>query len=529
MSSIDDLLAGGLIRSAVEVVSVLDGRVLGAVPVAQGTLTEDATADVLGRLRITVPAIDDWVPMSPGHPLAAYGQELLVRRGFTDPHGESAGWESLGSYRILPCTAPADGYLEVDAVSPDWRLTVARLVTPMVTTGTAHQQLRALCAGVVPLRILSSVPNTSLGAREWPAEQDRRAAVLEICAVIGATVRNLQGGLTIVPAPTGVTPQRTLRSGRGGTITALIPALSQDVAANAVVAVAESGLASATAVIHGGPRRYDGPYGPVPSWVTSPLLATAEQCAIAARTELERLQSGAPDLEVSAITDPRTRLDSVVRVVTEDTDAVARVVQTTHALTPGQEPGSWRGQVLSGKVRGTFTTPFSIQVRTAAAPEPPPPPPPPPVVLRPTYIGTWTSALTSWTTSTDLTYISSPSMVSGCWWGQLPAGIVTASLTLQSGLSAWTPTLALLAGTNVPTGAPTILATTTGPTVGGPIAAGGSGTSAPVDWELPGTWVAQILSGSAGGVGVVGASGLSLGRARLSGTGDGMSLRLTFI
>lgn len=356
--SIDQLLAGGRITPVAEVVSSLGGRVLAEIPIARGSVIESASGAALGTLRITVPASDEWIPSNPGHPLAAYGQELSVRRGFISPTGDPIGWEHLGTFVVQPGAAPSGGWLEVDAVSTDVRLTSARWIVATETAGSLRVQIQQICAGVVPVRI--SVPDVAIAARTWEQGESRRDALLEVLDAAGAVLRMVGGQLTVLPASSSRTPSGVIRGGRGGTLVTVSPVADGEVAPNAVVASSaptdSTAPISAMATVDVGPRRYAGPYGPVPTFFASPLLATYAQCQAAAGTRLSRLQAGAPDLTVDYVTDPRVRLDAVRRIVSADgaTDCVIRVVGVEHALTRGAEPGQLTGTILSGRVKGAL-------------------------------------------------------------------------------------------------------------------------------------------------------------------------------
>lgn len=353
--SIDALMSGGVITPAAEVTSWLGGTALGAIPIAQGHVKETVSGSSLGSCEITVPATEEWVPSRPDHPLAAMGQELLVRRGFQSLTGDTVGWEILGRFRIWSAE-PDGGWLKVDAEAVDARLTPARWVVTTRTSGSLWAQIRQICQGVVPVRF--DVPDRPIAARTWEMLDPRRDSLLEVCDAVGAVPRMIDGQLVIVPAPSSTTPQHTLRSGPGGTLISADPISDSDQTPNVVVASSapedSSAPVSAMAAIESGPMRWTGPYGQVVLGYASPLLRTRADCLAAARTRLARVSATRADLAVRMITDPRIRLDSVVRVIDDEqgTDAVVRVTEVTHALTAGREPGSLLGQVLSGRVRG---------------------------------------------------------------------------------------------------------------------------------------------------------------------------------
>lgn len=353
MSSV--YLTGGRATPVAEVVASLGGQVLGVVPIAQGHVTEYAAGDVLAVAEFTVPAVAPWLPRSPRDPLASYGQEVVIRRGFRLPSGETVGWQTLTRARILSAE-PSDGWVQVLAQSIDARLTPARWIVNTRTSGTLHAQIRQICAGVVPVRF--GFTDRSLVSRTWEQQQPRRESLLEVCDATGTVPRIIDGRLVVVDAPTSTMVTHTIRGGVGGTLTEVRPEARSAPVPNVVVASTapedNTSPVSAMVSVAEGPMSWTGPYGQVVEFFSSPLLTTRAQCSTAARTRLNRVQASRPDLGVSMVTDPTLRLGAVARVLDESagTDCVVRVTEVTHALTPGREPGSMSGLVLSGTVRG---------------------------------------------------------------------------------------------------------------------------------------------------------------------------------
>lgn len=352
-----ELIAGGVVHPVAEVTSWYDGAPLhpDPIPIAQGTVTETASGDSLGALEITVPAMREWIPTHPMHPLAAYGQELMVRRGFQLPDGGTVGWETLGTFRILPAEVDG-GWIQLRAESVDTRLNGARWVVSTRTEGTFAEQAAQICAGVVPVIVMA--PDRSSVSRSWEQQDSRRSSLFELCDSWGTVPRMVDGQLTIVPLRTGSEPDVTVSGGRGGSLVDIAPVVDAELVTNVVVASSvpedETAPLTAMAVIRTGPRAWDGPYGQHVRFFASPLLTTLEQCQLAAETTLARLQAVGPDIEATMITNPSVRLDSVLRIVDvdDDTDVTIRVTEATHALTAGVEPGSYRGVLLSGRIRG---------------------------------------------------------------------------------------------------------------------------------------------------------------------------------
>lgn len=519
MSITDDVLASGSLAPVCEVTSWLDGKPLGVVPITQGDVTEAAGGDSLARVEITLPATDEWLPRGAGHALSPFGQELLIRRGFRLHTGEVVGWEILGRFRILT-TEPEDGWLTVVAESIDIRLELARWIVTTTTTGTLAEQCQQVCAGIVPIRI--DVPDRPSVDRTWDDQESRRDALLELCDALGAVLRMIDGQLVITAISRDETPTATVISGDGGTLVEVSPERLSDPAPNIVVASSASSdelapTVTAMAITPSGPRAWDGPYGQVIAFYGSPVIRTVEQAQRAAETRLLRMQSKAADVRVVAVTDPRTRLDSVRRVVdtAHGVDVVVRVVEVTHALTPGKEPGGFRGVYVSGVIEG------------------PPMVPVPPVskpyrsVLRPTLSGNFSGKTHQWEESDVLmagqkfnTWVSGFGQV---WWGVLPTNIVSAVLYLER-VEDDMPVRVLimrLVAPLVPGLAPEsaeVVALVNGPTPAqlppGEVIA----------WPVPQEWVDHLNAGTAGGMGI---GNGTAGYSSVSASGLGMTLALT--
>lgn len=513
MSVVDDILASGRVEPVTEITSWLDGAPKGAVPISQGEVTETAGGDLLGQLVFTLPATAEWMPRNPGHALAPFGQELLVRRGFRMQNGDTVGWRILGRFRIRT-TDPEDGWLTVTADSIDVRLTMARWIVETTTSGTIGAQVRQICAGIVPIIIKAT--DRSSPNRVWEAQTTRRESLLELLDAWGCVLRMIDGNLTVIPAPTGTTSDVTVTSGVGGTLVSATPQRLADPVTNVVVASSAPAdeatpVVTAMAVTPSGPLAWDGPYGQVVTFYASPVITTIAQAGVAAVTRLARLQAKAPDVAVECVTDPRTTLDSLRRVIDKPaaTDAVVRVVEVRHALTKGKEPGGFRGLFVAGMVEGPAITPAPPTSRARQ------------LALRPVFSGTWAG---SWLNTSALfqgrQWSGSTIAVGGAWYGPLPSNITSAAVVLTRGVAVpdnAVPTMRLLAGTTRPGGSGgTVVATATGPTLG-------AGES--VTWPLPAGWVTHLNAGTAGGIGV--GNGTATPYVGMSASGLAMTLVLT--
>lgn len=511
--NIDELMASGIVEPVSEITSWLDGVPLGVIPISQGEVVETAGGETLARLEFTLPATKEWMPRGTDHPLAPYGQELLVRRGFRLRDGSDVGWRILGRFRIRT-TLPEDGWLTVAADSIDVRLIGARWILDTTTTGTLAAQAKQVCAGIVPLII--DAPDRASGSRKWEAQTSKRESLLELLDAWGCVLRMIEGNLTVTPRPKATTPTITVRSGDGGTLVSAVPERLNGPVANVVVASSAPSdeatpIVSAMAVTPSGPMAWDGPYGQQVIFYASPVITTIRQAQTAAETRLSRQQAKAPDIAVECVTDPRVQLDTIVRTIDRptDTDTVVRVVEARHALTRGKEPGGFHGQFLRGEVEG----PAIVPVAPASRPRR--------LALRPSWSGTFAG---SWLNTSHLfqgrQWSGSLIGVGGSWYGKLPTNIDSASVILYRGTagpdSDQRPTMRLLAGTSRPSNGGTTLATATGPLLA---------QRESERWDLPAAWITQMNAGAAGGIGI--GSGNASPYVGLFSSGLGMTLILT--
>lgn len=94
------------------------GRQLFSIPITEGTLTIDSTDPTRRKLTITVPG-EEWQPTDEDHPLAPFGQFLMVWVRIDKPDGSWFDWLKLGEFPIVSheLTQP-DGSSVVTAA--DW-------------------------------------------------------------------------------------------------------------------------------------------------------------------------------------------------------------------------------------------------------------------------------------------------------------------------------------------------------------------------------------------------------------------------
>ncbi len=303
------------------------------VPAFGGGEEVDASLTVPERVTLTVPRRDrgmSWSPTVDDHPLAAHGQRLRVQLGVGGPSGVE--WIQRGWY-LVQSARPDGDEVRVEAVGLLTLVEEADLISPYQPSGSLTGTLRGLVEPALTVDLGGAPTDRAVPAGlNW--DSDRLAAVYELLDAWPAEARVTENGYLAVTTPAAVgTPVLDLTNGAGGTVIQATGETTRDGCFNAVVArgtAPDGGQIQGVAYDHVGPRRYGGPFNPlpVPYYYFSPLLATAAQCAAAAATILARLRRQAGRvLEVEMVPDPTIQDGDVVTVTTEDLDHVPAVVE----------------------------------------------------------------------------------------------------------------------------------------------------------------------------------------------------------
>ena len=315
-----------------------------AIPVSIGQEEGDRAMRVPERVILTVPRLDrgaSWSPVTDDHPLAANGQRLRVQVGIGLGNGV-VEWFQRGWFLVQETTTDGDT-VNVEAVGLLTLVDEARLVSPYQPSGTLVSTLRGLVEPAVTV-----VVDAGVSDRAVPSgvnyDEDRLGAVLELLDAWPAEAAvNEDGYLYVAPATVDSTPVLTLTNGSGGTVIKATGSSGREGAYNAVVArgtASDGGQVQGAAYDYsGGPKRYGGPFNPlpVPFFYSSPLLTTVAQCKAAAATVLRRkLREVARTFDVEMVPHPALQLGDVVAVTTDDVTALPCTVEAMRLpLTPG--------------------------------------------------------------------------------------------------------------------------------------------------------------------------------------------------
>lgn len=307
-----------------------DGRpVADEIPVTEGSLEIDATAAVPGQLTATLPrylhdqttgTVRDLLPTTDDDaPLGCSGTQVAVMYSVQIPGQTERESVDLGWFRISEWEE-GDGTVTINATSLEALIEEARLISPVtIPKGTPYATAaRTLVGGLLPLKVTANAAKTTTMD---PFEEDRLEALASLLNAWPARSKvNTAGVLEILPPVNDATDPIVayLTDGENGTVITSPTSGSRDGVYNAVRASGEAegdvAPVSAVAYLSSGPRRWNGPYGNIPYFYSSPLLTTKAQATAAAKTRLAALQVTAQPLEVEIAPDPRLEPGDVVSV-----------------------------------------------------------------------------------------------------------------------------------------------------------------------------------------------------------------------
>ncbi|MFJ2719363.1 hypothetical protein [Streptomyces sp. NPDC087437] len=301
-----------------------DGELLAAdIPVNDGSEDRDRSLAIPERVSLSVPVRDrgvTWDPgADPGHPLAAYGQQIRILYG-VDVGGS---WEWIDRGWFLITESGADG--DTVSVTTQGLLTLideAKLVAPFQPSGTIVSTIRGLVEPALTVEFGGGLADRAVPVgMQW--DDDRMAGLTEVLDAWAADAQVTTAGTLLVDAVTDGGPAvLSLTDGIGGTVMRWQGTTTRDGAFNVVVAQGEDewgnqlqGVAYDTDSLS--PYQYGGPFNPlpVPHVFQSPLMRTVAQCRQGAQSTLLRLRRTASRrLGVTMVPHPGLMTGDVVSV-----------------------------------------------------------------------------------------------------------------------------------------------------------------------------------------------------------------------
>ncbi len=292
--------------------------------VVEGAVTLDGTADVRGTLDLTV--AEPWPDGVGVDQLAPYGSEVFVTRGVVLGNGKIQR-APLGYYRLTmveQSDAP-QGTLRLTGQDRMAGIVDARLLSPVQYSAatTYGQAVEDLVTGVYPGATIDWDDATDaqpLG-RAVVSEDDRYALLLDLVQSAGKIMFwDYRGVLVVKDPPDAAAPVWEVNAGRDGVLVSVGRALSREEVYNAVAATGEALDDSPPVAGYAydldpaSPTYWDGPFGKVPRFYSSPLLTTADQATKAAESLLAQ-STGLPYVvDFSAVPNPALEPFDPVRV-----------------------------------------------------------------------------------------------------------------------------------------------------------------------------------------------------------------------
>lgn len=298
--------------------------------VTAGNVTLDATAQVRGRLDVTI--VDDGslglVPSSAADLLAPYGNELRVRRGVRYSDGTTE-YASLGVFRIdEPNVSDAAGSLTIQIAGQDRaaRIADAKFEDPAdIAAGiNVATQILNLIQAVYPDVTTSFVTTPYVTAHMTVEEGADRWDLCQQFAV-NAGLRlyfNGDGTLILANAAPG-SPVATMAEGAGGLLLDAARNWTRQGAYNRWIVTGENtGVGTpvrgvATDDDATSPTYYSGPFGRVPKFTQSQFVTTTAQAIDAAEAMKARELGTTQSVNFGSVVLPHLEPGDVVLVTRE--------------------------------------------------------------------------------------------------------------------------------------------------------------------------------------------------------------------
>ncbi|MFI5861196.1 hypothetical protein [Streptomyces sp. NPDC051546] len=332
-------------RVLATVYALRTGSVDRIVPILAGQITYDASAVGQRRVTLTVPLIDDngfdWDPAGdPLHPLAAYGQELMIFAGVVYSDNVSREEVSQGSYLITgtdvdeqagTVTVQAADLMErwiacrvlnnpYDGFGPGWMFkeVLERLAYPDLVVNPGYRKITAIDSSAMTDRALrGNIEIVQAGG------QDRVPILQKLCEAWPAQMAIDDLG-TLVFRPPVLKPATTpvARITAGAADSTLITRGVRQQRARAYNGVYVSGMDPKTGTRRAygfaerstGALAVSGPYGYVPRWFSSTLIYTDAQAKATAESMLARGLLYTRTEEVTCVPNPALELYDTVQV-----------------------------------------------------------------------------------------------------------------------------------------------------------------------------------------------------------------------
>jgi hypothetical protein len=324
------------------------------IPILGGDVKYSATAEIRSTLTLTTGRAEPgselasvgW-PTAADDTLAPYGHYIYVERGIAYGNGQRE-WVGLGYYRIdtIEQDEAPDGEIVITASDRNAGLRDGRFLTPQQfpstwTNGDLVNQLIwgvYFWAGIIEWDD-PDVRDDTIN-RTIVAEEDRLGTLRELLTSLGKIGYWDHEGRFQVKTPPSTTgaPSWTIDAGQNGVLVELSRSLTREGVYNAVVATGEAGDTAPPAygvaydLDPASPTYWEGGFGKVPTFYSSPFITTDAQAENAAATLL-RQKLGLPyQVELASVPNPAIEPYDVLAVAYPD-KARSRFLRTeTHVV-----------------------------------------------------------------------------------------------------------------------------------------------------------------------------------------------------
>jgi hypothetical protein len=306
------------------------------LPMLDGSIEFDATADI--RASGSVELVGHW-PTSQNLSLAPYGAEVFLSRGI-DRGANGILWAPLGYFRISEVSQndAARGPLKLTLDDRMATIIDSRFLQPRQwVTGTSVGEIVSDVIHTVyddAVIVFDDDSDLSTIGRSLIVEESRYEILLTLAEGLGKVVYwDELGQLVFRTIPDEDDVTWAVKAGPGGAMVQADRSLSREGVYNAVVVTGEGAdeitpvRAVAFDAQQSSPTFFDGPFGRVPRFYSSPFITTQPQAENAARNLL-RQSLGAPyDVGLSAVPNPAVRPYDVLRVTYNDGNRELHIVE----------------------------------------------------------------------------------------------------------------------------------------------------------------------------------------------------------
>lgn len=319
------------------------------IPILAGDVQLDANADIRATLDLTTDGNNAW-PIDTAGLFTPYGNELFIERGIVLGDG-TREWVSQGYFRINTVEQDdvPNGPIRITGQDRMAGIRDGRLLSQVqFGAGTSVADIfDFLVTEIYPAATMVfdfDADNTTL-ASSHIADEDRYGFLLDLARSLGKVMYwDHTGQLRVQSAPSPTAPVFDVNHGKSGVLVRMSRALDREGVYNAVVASGEhpeASLAPARAVARDmnpeSPTFWNGAFGKVPRFFTSPFITTFEQAGDAGEAML-RKSIGLPyNATFQAVVNPALEPLDPVRVTYSDRarDEIHVLEKLTIPLVPG--------------------------------------------------------------------------------------------------------------------------------------------------------------------------------------------------